>query len=75
MDYNKPVLDSLKSGPKRRQSLVNELAPIMSERKLEKVLKELKIEGRILKDSKASESRGGCETWYMLPRTQIPLRS
>ena len=68
MDYAKPVLDLLKDGPKRRQMLVNQLcSSVMTEKTLEKTLKELTAEGKILKNSKPPESRGGWETWYMLP--------
>ncbi|MDD3792991.1 MAG: hypothetical protein PHY74_07655 [Candidatus Bathyarchaeota archaeon] len=68
MDYAKTTLNLLKDGPKRRQWLVNQLSPrIMSERKLDKTLKELVEEGKIVKHSKTSEEKGGWETWYMLP--------
>ena len=66
--YDKAVLDSVKNGPMRRQWLVNKLCPlIMSEKKLDKTLKELTVEGKLIKNSKALESRGGWETLYMLP--------
>jgi hypothetical protein len=39
----------------------------MSEKKLDKTLKELTAERKIVKDSRKPESRGGWETWYMLP--------
>ena len=72
VDYDKTILDSLKNGPMRRQMLVNQLCnsnpSIMSEKKLDKTLKELADEGKIVKKSRAPESRGGWETWYMLPK-------
>jgi hypothetical protein len=68
VDYKKAVLDLVKKSPMRRQWLVNQLCPsIMSEKKLDKTLKELADDGKLIKDSKAPESRGGWETWYMLP--------
>ncbi len=68
MDYAKAVLDLLKDAPKRRQWLVNQLCPlVMSEKKLDKTLGELTAEGKIVKDSRKPELRGGWETWYMLP--------
>jgi hypothetical protein len=72
VDYYKSILDSLNNGPMRRQMLVNQLCnsnpSIMSEKKLDKTLKELADEGKIVKKSRALESRGGWETWYMLPK-------
>ena len=74
MVYAKAVLNLLKDAPKRRQWLVNQLCPkVMSERKLDKTLKELTAEGKIIKDSRQPESKGGWETWYMLPNNRYVL--
>jgi hypothetical protein len=74
VDYDKSVLDSVKNGPMRRQWLVNQLCPsIMSEKKLDKTLKELVDDGKLFKKSRALESRGGWETWYMLPKHKLPF--
>lgn len=74
MNYAKAVLDLLKDAPKRRQWLVNQLCPlVMSEKKLDKTLKELTDERKIVKDSRKPESRGGWETWYTMPNHRYLL--
>lgn len=72
--YEKAVLDLLKEGPKQRKWLVKQLEPrIMSKRKLQNTLNEIRDSGKAVKVSKQSEGSGRWETWYVLPGQEYLL--
>ncbi len=71
--YEKAVLDLLKDGPKQRKWLLIQLCPlVMSKKKLQKTLNELKNSGKAVGVSRQIEGRRW-GTWYMLPGQEYLL--
>jgi hypothetical protein len=68
-DYEKPVLESLKSGPKSRNELFRDICPkIMSEKKLQKTLNELEDEEKIICRAKRIGDSHKWTSVYALPK-------